>query len=505
MQIKGWLPLSAVESAAKEAKSQGVSTRARSRGQFLDQYRRAQGDPKRLPDAWRRKRNAFVARHMAQVRKQDESLWDASGRPSRRHLALAVWAYSPDPTRLGDAMSLRSRRNPAKGVRDLPPGVFIDRCDQAGQRVFTFVDATGTATRRPMGFITTVAVDAKGRKSARRAPHAHMVVSVSATQGWGPFLYDLAMESATADGVGLIADRREVSARALPIWDNYAGRGDVTRFPIDAGTPRVFDYATERYVGLLDTRSTGYLYKKHAGTTTQAVTKAARWAPKKEDAMSPRRNTRRRNTQDLGDRSQRVIDHLVSRCGMSRKEAIEAVGKQTGEGSDRPALTPEGLALYERTVDKMDFRVPPYKTIFKLLPRTGMRIGEMVTMTWDRLDRGRGVWLVVGKNSDLREIPVTKDSWALLDAYEREYNPKSKGDGHWVFPRMRGPDHISVSRAGGAMRALRMEEPRLSDLTPHVLRHTFATQKLRECASPSEVRKLMGHRGQATAMLYYHL
>jgi len=74
-----------------------------------------------------------------------------------------------------------------------------------------------------------------------------------------------------------------------------------------------------------------------------------------------------------------------------------------------------------------------------------------------------------------------------------------------VFPRMRGPDHVSTSRAGGAMRALRHEEPKLSDLTPHVLRHTFATEKLRECMPPAKLRDLLGHAGTRTAMLYYHL
>jgi integrase len=213
---------------------------------------------------------------------------------------------------------------------------------------------------------------------------------------------------------------------------------------------------------------------------------------------------RRRNPQNMEARSDRVIRHLVDRCGMSRKDAVDAVGRQRGESSDRPALTPEGLALFERAVDRMDFRILPYKAIFKLLPRTGMRIGEMVTMTWDRIDPDRGVFIVVGKNSDIREVPVTQDAWRILDAYVTADDPLSRSP-HWVFPRYRGPDHVSVSRAGAAMRALRHEEPRLKDLTPHVLRHTFATEKLRECVGSDTIRDIMGHRGKRVAMLYYHL
>lgn len=227
--------------------------------------------------------------------------------------------------------------------------------------------------------------------------------------------------------------------------------------------------------------------------------RVARWY----DAGAPGAKMRRKNPQNLTSRSERVIQHLVRKCGMSEHAAREAVGKQKGEGSDRPALTPDGLAIYEKAVKRV-IRMAPYRAIFLLLPRTGLRIGEMVTMTWDRLDRDRGIWIVVGKNSDVREVPVTRDTWKILDQYCAEYNPKSRSP-HWVFPRWKGPDHVSTSRAGSAMRALRHDDKRLEALTPHVLRHTFATQKLHECASPEELRRVMGHRGKAVAMLYYHL
>ena len=398
-------------------------------------------------------------------------------------------------------------RNPAKGLADLPPNTFIERTDYGnGTNRFTFVGPDGKTPRGDArGWLLTVPVDLRGKYT--ETPAAYMIGTVSATHGWGPFLYDIAME--TAGTAGLFADRREVSLDALRVWQQYARRADVTQRPLPADTPRpaIFDYDAYYHVRLPKHKTKALMsrYSKKP-TTLRALKKAGRLRTVQGgDRYKVASNPRRRNPQDLGSRSQRVIDHLVSRCGMSRSEAIEAVGKQKGEGSDRPALTPEGLELYERAVKRMDIRVPPYRAIFLLLPRTGLRIGEMVTLTWDRLDRQRGVWLVVGKNSDLREIPVTKDAWRILDEYERDYDPKSKGDGHWVFPRMRGPDHVSTSRAGGAMRALRHEEPKLSDLTPHVLRHTFATEKLRECMPPAKLRDLLGHAGTRTAMLYYHL
>lgn len=73
------------------AKRLGVSTVARSSRGFMRAYQRA-GSWSKLPEAWKRKRNAFVARHMAQGKK--EQLWKG-GTPSRRALALIMWAYMP--------------------------------------------------------------------------------------------------------------------------------------------------------------------------------------------------------------------------------------------------------------------------------------------------------------------------------------------------------------------------------------------------------------------------
>lgn len=100
----GWLPLDVVEAAVVEAERRGVSERARSPGQFVEQYRAAGGDPERLDPAWRRKRDGFVARHMAQAEAGEEPLFSPDGKPTRRHLALAVWGYSPIPDALVDAL-----------------------------------------------------------------------------------------------------------------------------------------------------------------------------------------------------------------------------------------------------------------------------------------------------------------------------------------------------------------------------------------------------------------
>lgn len=82
-----YLPLSKISKHEKEMRSLGVSKVARSPRGFLTAYKRADGKPTNLSEAWRRKRHGFIARHMAQYKKD---------RGHRRRLALIAWAYDPE-------------------------------------------------------------------------------------------------------------------------------------------------------------------------------------------------------------------------------------------------------------------------------------------------------------------------------------------------------------------------------------------------------------------------
>lgn len=94
------LPLSTVERFVPLAAQKGVSEVARSPRGFVQALRRATAVPAMDPE-WQAKRAAFVKRHMAQVVMRGEALFDARGVPTRRHLALIMWAYSPVSEALG--------------------------------------------------------------------------------------------------------------------------------------------------------------------------------------------------------------------------------------------------------------------------------------------------------------------------------------------------------------------------------------------------------------------
>ncbi|MCC6752073.1 MAG: hypothetical protein IT371_30755 [Deltaproteobacteria bacterium] len=217
-KIDRWLPL---------MRKQGVSEVARSPRGFLAAYRRAGGDPRRLSEAWRRRRDGFVARHMAQVEQSGEPLTTPEGLPTRRHLALIAWAYCPTPVRPPRANpSADERRRAAERSGD-PVAVLRERLRRGevtteqvriaaalgderalalepGRRDHDVVDdvggirLVGRALRDPHGLAVSVAADA-----------AESVLPLSSTSsGASPRrAIDLARR--------WVRDRRGVSAESL--------------------------------------------------------------------------------------------------------------------------------------------------------------------------------------------------------------------------------------------------------------------------------------------------
>lgn len=90
-----YLSLDCIQRHVPAMRAQGVSEVARSPRGFLTAYKKAGGKASKLSPYWRRRRDGFIARHEAQRRRGGEGLYDRRGRPTRRHLALIAWAWSP--------------------------------------------------------------------------------------------------------------------------------------------------------------------------------------------------------------------------------------------------------------------------------------------------------------------------------------------------------------------------------------------------------------------------
>lgn len=170
-----------------------------------------------------------------------------------------------------------------------------------------------------------------------------------------------------------------------------------------------------------------------------------------------------------------------------------ARGRKPGQ---RKALTEAQLNRY---IERVDTIHEPVRTILLLLPDTGLRIQEACSLRRENLQRIDDIPSLVfrGKGDKERVLPLTGRARENLSSYLRVARPED----FLFIGRKGGP-----ITADGVRRVIRRIRGSLDlpDLSPHVLRHTFATRLLRAGVDLRRVQELMGHSSIVTTAHYQH-
>jgi site-specific recombinase XerD len=145
------------------------------------------------------------------------------------------------------------------------------------------------------------------------------------------------------------------------------------------------------------------------------------------------------------------------------------------------------------------------RAVLELLYGSGLRVGEVATLTVERVDLDRGRVLVFGKGSKEREVPMSDFATGALREYLHAGRPlmSPEGASHLFFNRKKNPFssrdiRTMVGRYGGTLLPGRR-------VTPHTLRHSFATHLLEGGADIRAVQELLGHASVATTQRYTHV
>jgi len=141
--------------------------------------------------------------------------------------------------------------------------------------------------------------------------------------------------------------------------------------------------------------------------------------------------------------------------------------------------------------------------ILLLLARLGLRAGEVVGLTLDDIDWAAGTLCIHGAGSREDRLPIPQDVGAALADYLCHVRPVCAT--RRVFVRMRAPHRgfaNSVAISSLVRRALARTGLDPAHKGAHLLRHTVATQMLRQGASLAEIGELLRHRSQQTTMIY---
>ena len=144
--------------------------------------------------------------------------------------------------------------------------------------------------------------------------------------------------------------------------------------------------------------------------------------------------------------------------------------------------------------------------MLELLYATGVRVGELVGLDVDDLDRERQVVRVLGKGRKERTVPYGRPAGRALERWLTQGRPAllAAGAGGALFLGARGR-RIDQRAVRTLVHRRIADVPGAPDLGPHGLRHTAATHLLEGGADLRSVQELLGHASLATTQLYTHV
>jgi integrase/recombinase XerD len=158
-------------------------------------------------------------------------------------------------------------------------------------------------------------------------------------------------------------------------------------------------------------------------------------------------------------------------------------------------------------------------TLLEMAYATGMRVSELVSLPASTLDGKKNFLKIKGKQQKERFVPLTQKAQEALKNYNealknyaascappKDEKPRPRPSSKWLFPADSIDGHLTRQAFARDLKQLALDAGLDPDcLSPHVLRHAFATHLLHRGADLRTVQELLGHADIATTQIYTHI
>ncbi|MEM1316873.1 MAG: site-specific tyrosine recombinase XerD [Pseudomonadota bacterium] len=144
--------------------------------------------------------------------------------------------------------------------------------------------------------------------------------------------------------------------------------------------------------------------------------------------------------------------------------------------------------------------------LLELLYASGLRVSELVALRAAGITPETRFINVTGKGSKERLVPVSAASLEAVDRYLKAAQDHGQAPSPWLFPSRGASGHLTRQHFARDLKSLAISAGLpASKLSPHVLRHAFASHLLQNGADLRAVQQLLGHADIATTQIYTHV
>ena len=214
------------------------------------------------------------------------------------------------------------------------------------------------------------------------------------------------------------------------------------------------------------------------------------------------------------NKSSKTISHVISslKSFYNYYMRMGNIKSNPTDEIDRPKIEkkiPEFLTL-EEVSSLLNFEVnnefeARNKAILELLYSSGLRISELTSLELSNIDLDECLVRVMGKGSKERIVPLGDYAIDALKEYIYFYRPMlNKNNSSYVFLNNRG-GVLSRQFIFKVIKEECIKKGIRKNVSPHTLRHTYATHLLKNGADLRIIQELLGHENLSTTQIYTHL